>query len=101
MGFVIQMAPGKAEAHPAYRAYSGVPTTQPGAIWARIPRPRSARQGLGLTSRVDRRGSADRETDLAGVLGRDLDVADLRRSHDVAPPLLVGQPQLTVLCGQR
>src|ERR687887_235206 len=46
MGFVIQIAPGKAEARAVVWAYPVGPTTQPGAIWARIPRSRSARHGL-------------------------------------------------------
>jgi hypothetical protein len=50
MGFVIQMAPGKAEARAVVLEYPVVPTTQPGAIWARIPRPRSAGHGLRLRS---------------------------------------------------
>jgi len=46
MGFVIQMAPGKAEGGSRTGPYSSRPTTQPGAIWARRPRSWSTGHGL-------------------------------------------------------
>src|ERR671914_1630834 len=53
MGLVIQIAPGKAEARAVVLEYPVGPTTRPGAIWARVPRSRSAGHGLespGVTS---------------------------------------------------